>query len=65
MNMAALQPGAYQALIALESALSKISLSKIEKELIKIRASQINQCAFCLNMHTIDARKIGELIIER
>lgn len=60
MNMAALQPGAYQALIALESALSKISLSKIEKELIKIRASQINQCAFCLNMHTIDARKIGE-----
>ncbi len=29
-------------------------------ELIKIRASQINGCAFCLNMHTADARKIGE-----
>ncbi|WP_342431677.1 carboxymuconolactone decarboxylase family protein [Neobacillus sp. FSL H8-0543] len=30
------------------------------RELIKIRASQINGCAFCLNMHTADARKIGE-----
>lgn len=30
------------------------------RELIKIRASQINGCAFCLNMHTTDARKLGE-----
>ncbi|MEK5148069.1 carboxymuconolactone decarboxylase family protein [Psychrobacillus sp. FSL K6-4615] len=30
------------------------------RELIKIRASQINECAFCLNMHTTDARKMGE-----
>ncbi|MEH7095035.1 carboxymuconolactone decarboxylase family protein [Neobacillus vireti] len=30
------------------------------RELIKIRASQINGCAFCLNMHTADARKMGE-----
>lgn len=30
------------------------------RELIKIRASQINGCAFCLNMHTSDARKMGE-----
>ncbi|KAB8137745.1 carboxymuconolactone decarboxylase family protein [Gracilibacillus oryzae] len=29
-------------------------------ELIKIRASQINKCAFCINMHTKDARKLGE-----
>ena len=29
-------------------------------ELVKIRASQINGCAFCLNMHTADARKLGE-----
>ncbi|WP_175480363.1 carboxymuconolactone decarboxylase family protein [Gracilibacillus ureilyticus] len=29
-------------------------------ELIKIRASQINNCAFCINMHTKDARKLGE-----
>lgn len=60
MNMAELQPAAYQALIGLEKALHKVSLSPVEKELIKIRASQINGCAFCLNMHTKDARKIGE-----
>lgn len=60
MNMAELQPNAYTALISLEKALHNISLSPIEKELIKIRASQINGCAFCLNMHTRDARKIGE-----
>lgn len=30
------------------------------RELIKIRASQINGCAYCLNMHTADARKMGE-----
>jgi AhpD family alkylhydroperoxidase len=36
------------------------SVTPIQKELIKIRASQINGCAFCLNMHTADARKYGE-----
>ncbi len=30
------------------------------RELIKIRASQINGCAFCLNMHTTDAPKMGK-----
>lgn len=30
------------------------------RELIKVRASQINGCAYCLNMHTADARKMGE-----
>ncbi len=29
-------------------------------ELVKIRASQINGCAFCINLHTKDARKLGE-----
>jgi len=60
MNMAEIQSEAYKALLALEKSLQNISLTAIEKELIKIRASQINQCAFCLNMHTKDARKIGE-----
>lgn len=60
MNMAEIQPEAYKALLALEKSLQNISLTPIEKELIKIRASQINQCAFCLNMHTKDARKAGE-----
>src|SRR5690606_35788209 len=34
--------------------------SRIHKELIKIRASQINSCAYCIQMHTADARKAGE-----
>lgn len=35
-------------------------IDPITIELIKIRASQINGCAYCLNMHTIDALKLGE-----
>lgn len=53
-------PEAYQALMNLESYISKTSLTPTHKELIKIRASQINGCAFCINMHTADARKNGE-----
>ena len=53
-------PEAYHALMNLESYISKTSLTPTHKELIKIRASQINGCAFCINMHTADARKHGE-----
>ena len=53
-------PEAYQALVNLEGYISKTSLTQTHKELIKIRASQINGCAFCINMHTADARKYGE-----
>lgn len=53
-------PEAYQALMNLEGYISKTSLTPTHKELIKIRASQINGCAFCINMHTADARKYGE-----
>lgn len=53
-------PDAYQALMNLEGYISKTSLTQTHKELIKIRASQINGCAFCINMHTADARKYGE-----
>lgn len=53
-------PAAYQAMFGLEGVIEKSGLTKIHKELIKIRASQINGCAFCINMHTIDARKAGE-----
>jgi len=52
-------PEAYQALVNLEKYISTTSLTPIHKELIKIRASQINGCAFCINMHTADARKYG------
>lgn len=52
-------PDAYQALMNLEKYISTTSLTAEHKELIKIRASQINGCAFCINMHTADARKYG------
>lgn len=53
-------PAAYAAYSGLEKYMATTSLTPIEKELIKIRASQINGCAFCINMHTTDARKLGE-----
>ncbi|MCA0758562.1 carboxymuconolactone decarboxylase family protein [Paenibacillus sp. N4] len=53
-------PGAYQAMLGLEKYLGESSVSASLKELVKIRASQINGCAYCINMHTKDARKLGE-----
>lgn len=54
-------PGAYHALLALESYLRKSShLEPPLLELVKMRASQINGCAYCLDMHSKDARANGE-----
>jgi AhpD family alkylhydroperoxidase len=53
-------PDGLKAMIALETAVSKLPLEKSLIELVKLRASQINGCAFCLDMHTADARKGGE-----
>lgn len=55
-----IEPQAYKAMYALEGYLATTQLSKTQKELIKIRASQINGCAFCIDMHTKDALKYGE-----
>lgn len=60
VNIQEVQPNAYKALFPLENYLGTTSLTKIQKELIKIRASQINGCAFCLNLHTKDALQYGE-----
>src|SRR6202012_4908351 len=54
------EPKAYEAMQALENYLKDSGLDKKQFELIKIRASQINGCAFCINMHTKDARALGE-----
>ncbi|WP_419495125.1 carboxymuconolactone decarboxylase family protein [Chryseobacterium bernardetii] len=59
-NMATTDASAYKAMLGLEGYLQNTSLTHIQKELIKIRASQINKCAFCLDMHTKDALKYGE-----
>ena len=55
-----IEPTAYQAMEALENYLKNSGLDKKHSELIKIRASQINGCAYCINMHTKDARALGE-----
>ncbi|MDQ0065839.1 carboxymuconolactone decarboxylase family protein [Chryseobacterium lathyri] len=60
LNIANVDSAAYKAMLGLEGYLQTISLNHIQKELIKIRASQINKCAFCLDMHTKDALKYGE-----
>ncbi|HAR73518.1 MAG TPA: hypothetical protein DCR77_08950 [Flavobacteriaceae bacterium] len=60
LNIQKLEPKAYEAMYGLESFLANSELDKLHLELIKIRASQINGCAFCINMHTKDAMKLGE-----
>lgn len=60
LNIQETEPQAYKAMYALEAFLAGSQLSKTHKELLKIRASQINGCAFCIDMHTKDALKQGE-----
>lgn len=60
INVGVIEPEAYKAFMAVENYIATSKISKTHKELIKLRASQINGCAFCINMHTKDARKHGE-----
>ena len=53
-------PEAIKAMIALEQRIGKSSLEKPLVELVRLRASQINGCAYCMDMHSADARKAGE-----
>lgn len=52
--------GAMQAMYGLESYLAKSSLEKNLLHLLKFRVSQINGCAYCLDMHSKDLRAAGE-----
>lgn len=64
VNLGKQHPAAYKAMVELsgqaEAALSAAGLDPLLGELVKIRVSQINGCAFCLRMHTRDALKLGE-----
>lgn len=60
LNMQKTEPGAYAALLGLESYLGTTQLTHTHLDLIKIRASQINGCAFCIDMHTREARQHGD-----
>lgn len=62
VNINEVEPGAYKAMYALEGYMANTKLSKSQKDLIKIRSSQINKCAFCIDMHSKDAIKNGETI---
>jgi AhpD family alkylhydroperoxidase len=60
LDLATHAPDFYQAMIGLEKAIHRSGIDPRLYELIKIRASQINGCAYCLDMHNRDARKGGE-----
>lgn len=60
MDVYKLLPGAFKAMMGLQNFVNESGLDKTLGELIKIRASQINGCVYCLNMHTKEARQMGE-----
>ncbi|MFF7200801.1 carboxymuconolactone decarboxylase family protein [Streptomyces sp. NPDC008141] len=59
INFAKLAPKAFRAVIGLDAA-AREGLDPTLVELVQIRSSQLNHCAYCLHMHTGDARKAGE-----
>jgi AhpD family alkylhydroperoxidase len=60
VNINETEPQAFKAMYALVGYLGTTQLDKAHMELMKIRASQLNGCAFCIDMHTKDALKNGE-----
>lgn len=60
MELEKANPAAYRARLQLERYVRGNGINPTLLELIKIRASQINGCAFCIDMHTKDARLNGE-----
>ena len=53
-------PDAYKAMVGLETYMGKSSIEKPLQHLIKLRVSQINGCAYCIDMHWKDLRALGE-----
>lgn len=53
-------PDAVKAMMSLEGYVNKCGLEKLLLELVKLRASQINGCEYCVKVHSADARKAGE-----
>lgn len=60
LNYAKLSPEPVKALSAVVAYVAGSGLEHSLVELVKVRASQVNGCAFCLDMHTQDARAAGE-----
>jgi len=59
MSIQEVDPDAYKAVYGLQKYVSSSSLGKRLIALVDIRASQLNRCAWCLDMHTIEAREAG------
>ena len=60
MNYRVVNPGAFKAMMAMEQYVSGQFEDKVLYELLKIRVSQINGCAFCMDMHAKDLMKLGD-----
>jgi AhpD family alkylhydroperoxidase len=60
MDYATASPGAYRAMLGLESFVRQSGIEHGLLHLLKLRASQINGCAYCIDMHSKDARAGGE-----
>jgi AhpD family alkylhydroperoxidase len=60
LDVAKAAPGVYHAMLGLEKYVHASELDPKIRELVKMRASQINGCAYCLDMHSKDARAQGE-----
>jgi AhpD family alkylhydroperoxidase len=60
MQFKDVEPDGFTAIMRLENYSRKTDINPAYKELIKIRASQINHCAYCIAMHTEEARAMGE-----
>jgi len=60
INIGKIEPAGYKTLFGLDKFIESTPLTTTHKDLIKIRASQINGCAYCIDLHTKDARKAGE-----
>jgi len=60
MDYAKAAPGAMKAMSGLDAYLARCGLEASLRELVKLRASQINGCAYCVDMHSLDARAGGQ-----
>ena len=60
MNIFQIAPDGTKAMMALEASIEKSGIEHGLLELVRLRASQINRCAFCIHMHVKDAVKNGE-----
>ncbi len=59
LNLLKIAPESWNAMLALQGTVNKCGLDPVILELVKLRASQLNGCAFCIAMHTRDALKHG------